>query len=326
VATVDWGIPLSHANVKKKDASHMKGTELYDQVVNWPVPEVLTAILVSSVTLILIAALLLSLGRLRWFARVLGAFGILAIMLTLFVVHEQTTKERVGPYITVTRPRYPESTRFQIRVALLGLPAAAALVMFIVLTTTRRRLLTAVPAYIKSARRHLALGEYDAALAEIHRALSLSPSRGDAYFLRGCVREAQGKIDEALADFDHALSLDGQQVHAYLHRGRLRTQRGELDAALSDFDQVMIMRPNDPECYLNRGICLAKKGAVSDAIQDFQRVLKLTNHTDYAEPARVYLAQLGGENPLPPSMPSVNGSGKIASPGSGQPAGQDYIL
>ena len=76
----------------------------------------------------------------------------------------------------------------------------------------------------------------------------------------------------------------------------------------------MTMRPNDPDCYLNRGVCLARKGLISDAIMDFQRVLKLTNHSDYAEPARHYLEQLGGENPLPfPFSASPPGTERLFS-------------
>jgi tetratricopeptide (TPR) repeat protein len=249
------------------------------------------------------------------------------MMVALFVIHEQTVSDKVGEFVTVTRSRYPESTRFQIRVALLGLPAAAALVMATVLSTTRRRLRETVPDYLKEGRKLLVQGAYDAALAQFNKAIEISPYLGDAYYLRGCVFEAQGQLDPALGDFDHALRCDPQHPHAYLHRGRLRTEKGDLDRALADFDQVMIMRPNDAECYLNRGVCLAKKGVISDAILDFQRVLKLTNHSDYAEPARYYLDQLGGENPLPAPTPSTNGSthSSSAAPPS-QSAAADYVL
>ena len=86
------------------------------------------------------------------------------------------------------------------------------------------------------------------------------------------------------------------------------------------------MRPNDAECYLNRGVCLAKKGILSDAILDFQRVLKLTNHSDYAEPARYYLDQLGGENPLASARPQHQRLGP--APRRPRPAGAraDYVL
>ena len=182
--------------------------------------------------------------------------------------------------------------------------------MIFVLGSTRRRLRSTVPDHLREARIHLVHGDHEAALAELHKALEIAPYLGEAYFQRGCVHEAKGQVDLALADFDQAIQCDPQLSLAYLHRGRIRTEKGDLEPALADFDQVMIMRPNDPECYLNRGVCLAKKGLISDAILDFQRVLKLTNHSDYAEPARHYLEQLGGENPLlaPSPAPGLNGS------------------
>jgi hypothetical protein len=48
---------------------------------------------------------------------------------------------------------------------------------------------------------------------------------------------------------------------------------------------------------LQRGICLAEKGMLTEGILDLQRVLKLTNHSDYSEPAGFYLNQFGGETP-----------------------------
>ena len=305
----------------------MRGAELYDRVVNWPgLPEMVTAY-GAAVALIMIASLLLALGRYRIFARILGVLGLLLILGTMFVIHEQTVKEKVGQYVTVTRYRYPESTRFQIRVALLGLPAAAATVMIFVLGSTRRRLRATVPDHLRQARIHLVHGDHDAALSALRKALEIAPYLGEAYFQRGCVQEARGQVDIALADFDQAIECDPQLALAYLHRGRIRTEKGDLEPALADFERVMMMRPNDPDCYLHRGVCLARKGLISEAILDFQRVLKLTNHSDYAEPARHYLEQLGGENPLPQpsSTPGVNGSAHSAAPAPGKST-QDYVL
>jgi tetratricopeptide (TPR) repeat protein len=163
-------------------------------------------------------------------------------MVAMFVIHEQTDQEKLSPSVTVTRSRYPEPTRFQIRVALLVLPAAAVVVMNAVLTSTRRRLRSTVPNFLKEGRKLLALGQYDAALCEFNKALEISPDLGLAYYHRGCVNEALGATDLALADFDQALRCDAQIAHAYLHRGRIRTERGDFDSALADFDQVMIIR------------------------------------------------------------------------------------
>jgi tetratricopeptide (TPR) repeat protein len=288
----------------------MRFIELYDRVIDWPGLVELTVMIGAALVLIIFAGLLLSIGRLRLFARSAGILGVLAIMVAMFVIHEQTDHEKVSPNVTVTRSRYPETTRFQIRVALLGLPAAAVVVMTTVLTFTRRRLRSTVPNHLKEGRKLLGLGQCDAALREVNKALEISSYLGDAYYQRGCVYEALGAIDLALADFNQALRCDAQIPQAYLHRGRIRTEKGVLDSALADFDQVMIMRPNHPECYLNRGVCLAEKGMLTDAFLDFQRVLKLTNHSEYAEPARYYLNQLGGENPLhvPCPLAGVNGT------------------
>ena len=197
-----------------------------------------------------------------------------------------------------------------------------------VFTATQRRLRSTVPNRLKEGRKLLVLGQYDAALREFNEALEITPYLGDAYYQRGCVYRARGAIDLALADFDRALRCDPQIARAYLHRGRIRTERGEFDSALADFDRVMIMRPNDAECYLSRGVCLAKQGLLIEAILDFRRVLKLTNHSDYAEPARFYLDQLGGENPMPvpSSLPGVNGATHAPDAVPTQPPAQDYVL
>jgi tetratricopeptide (TPR) repeat protein len=308
----------------------MRGAELYDRVINWPgLPEMVISYGVA-VGLIMIASLLLAIGRFRTFARVLGILGLLLILGTMFVIHEQTVKEKVGRYVTVTRYRYPETTRFQIRVALLGLPAAAATVMIFALGSTRRRLRSTIPDHLKEARIHMVHGENDAALGELNKALQIAPYLGEGYFQRGCVYQAKEQIDQALADFDQAIQCDPQLSLAYLHRAKIRTEKGDLEPALADLERVMTMRPNDPDCYLNRGVCLARKGLISEAVLDFQRVLKLTNHSDYAEPARHYLEQLGGENPLPTAapVPSVNGTGRTAEAVTGEPSppSQDYVL
>jgi tetratricopeptide (TPR) repeat protein len=195
-----------------------------------------------------------------------------------------------------------------------------------VLNSTRRRLRATVPHHLKEGRKLLAQGAHPAALAEFNRALAISPCLAEALYQRGCVHEAAGQVEEALQDFDQALSCDPQHTLSYLHRGRIRSEKGDVDPALADFDQVMAMRPNDAECYLNRGICLARKGIISEAILDFHRVLKLTNHSDYAEPARFYLNQLGFENSPPSPLPGANGSDQAAGSTAIQPTGQDYVL
>ena len=179
-----------------------------------------------------------------------------------------------------------------------------------------------MPDHLKEGRKLLAQGHTTRPLAEFNKALEISPYLGEAYFQRGLRPRGPGRARSrpwptSIRPSSATLST---RTPTSIAAGSA-PRRASSDGALADFDQVMIMRPNDAECYLNRGVCLAKKGVLSDAILDFQRVLKLTNHSDFAEPARYYLDQLGGENPLAPPLPvpSTNGSAHAPSPASGQP-------
>jgi tetratricopeptide (TPR) repeat protein len=276
------------------------GLELFDRAVNWPGPRGMAWAAAAGVAVVLIAGLLLALGRLRVLARVLGVLGLLPPLLVLIISLLQTQTERPAAGITVVRPRYPENVRFWARVGLLGLPAAVVGVMVPTLLVTRRRLRATVPKHLKEAVRLTYQGDLDAALAACERAVELGPERGDVYCQRGRVYELKGEVDRALADFDRAARLDPQLAVAFLHRGRLLAARNEVDAALEDFGRVLKIRPNDAEALLHRGTCLARKGLVEEAAGAFQWVLRLTNDEQYAEPARQQLRRIEAERAARP--------------------------
>ena len=114
-----------------------------------------------------------------------------------------------------------------------------------------------------------------------------------------------GKTAQAMTDLDRAIECDPRLPSAYLERGKMRTESGDFDGALADFGQLMLIRANDPDTYLQRGVCLVKKGLVDDAVADFHRVLKLTNHSDYAEPAKA-LPSPGSRRPEPARRRGIN--------------------
>jgi tetratricopeptide (TPR) repeat protein len=198
--------------------------------------------------------------------------------------------------------------------------------MFSVLLATRRRLRAQVPRHLKAGRKHFVQKEYEAALLEYNKAINFAPYSGEAFCRRGCVYRAMGRAELALADFDRAIGHDPQLTSAYLERGKTRTENGDLDGALADFQHLLLIRANDPEFYLNRGICLMKKGLSSDAAADFERVLKLTNHSDFAEPAKTYLRQVEVQANPSSSPPTANANAPAVPPYSSKPTAQDYVL
>ena len=286
----------------------MRSLELYNRVIGSFDQAAIPLFFAGGAAVIVIAALLHAIGRVRPLAAALGVLGVLSLMFGLVLIHEAKVVDHRDEFVTVRHWRFSELVRLEARTALLCLPTIAAFVMLQLFRTTQRRRRRTLPNFLREGKIKLAHGDYDAAVSSYNEALKIAPYLGDAYLQRGCAYEAKGDCQAALLDYDQALRNDPQLAGAYLHRGRVRIVLGDLDAAEDDFNRFMTMRPNDVVGYLNRGICLAKKGDVVNATSDFHRVLKLTNHSDFADPARSYLAELEAResaaapalNPSPP--------------------------
>lgn len=276
----------------------MRSYDLYARLVDWPDAAVTTEAMALGVALIVLSVTFLSLGRIRWIARIMGVVGVLCLLLAMVLIHDQTVVVQHDVYTAVRQWRYPEAARFQARVVILGLPAASLFVMLQVFWATRRRHRSTVPTMIRDGRAMLIRGDAEAALTNLNEALRIFPHLAEALYLRARAHEAMGEIDEALADLDRAIKADANHAPALLARGRLRASRDEFEGAGKDFDRYLTLRPNDVEGLLNRGILLARQGRAPEAVSDLHRVLKLTNHSDFADPAREYLKRLGAEETI----------------------------
>jgi tetratricopeptide (TPR) repeat protein len=292
--------------------------DAFQGLINKASPAALVGALGVSLFLLLIATILLLAGMRKWVALGIGSVALVASMAVLLIIDLQTVTSRESASVTVTRPKHSERSRNLARSSLIALPALAVLVAATAWASTRRRLRRSVPRMIKTARMHLFAREYDSALAQFNRAIHIAPYLAEAYSGRGAVYQGLGDLERALADYSQAIQFDPRLATAFMQRAKIRADSGDLDGALADLSRVMDLHPTDPELYLNRGICFWKKGLLNDAALDFQRVLKLTNHSDFAEPAKTYLAQLAGHSPgAPPTsaLPPPQSNGVLESPG-----------
>jgi tetratricopeptide (TPR) repeat protein len=290
----------------------MNIADYYYRVINWPDRTAFIALFSVAVGLLVVAAVILGIGKMRRFARGLGIFAVVLITALLWAVREQTVTARKSAHITVTTQRYSERTRTALLAAVVALPVLSSLVMLSVLFSTRRRLRAMVPSRLKAGRKHHAQKKYEAALREYNEAIQTSPQLAEAYFRRGSLYKTMGENSLALADFERAIERDPEHASAYLQRGKMCLESGDFESALADFGKLMSIRANDPESHLNRGICLVKKGRFAEAAADFQRVLKLTNHSDFAEPAKKYLTEC--QSNAPRSLPAAGTNGQAATP------------
>ena len=306
-------------------------TRALQELINQPAPVTLAGALGVSVLLLLIACALLLAGKRKWPGLVIGGFGLAAAMAVLLIVDQQKISVRESASVTSTRPVYRENTRTMARGAMIGLPSATVLVALSAWAAARRRLRLSVPGLLKAGRMHLFLKEYEPALDHFSRAVRIAPYLSEAYCGCGAAHQGLGDVERALAEFDRAIQCDPRMVPAFIQRARIRTEAGDIEAALADLSRVMDISPTDPELYLNRGICFLKKGLTAEAVADFQRVLKLTNHSDFAEPAKEFLRRLDGRSPEVPApvsdpLPPPRANGEADSTVMPEPKTEDYVL
>jgi tetratricopeptide (TPR) repeat protein len=299
--------------------------------INRVAPAAIGGALAVSILLLLIACGLLLGGRRKWVGLGLGLIALVGALAAFLIVDMQTISLREGESVTVTRPRHTDRTRTLARAGMLALPGAFGLAALGAWASAHRRLRLSVPGIMKSARTHLFQKEYEPALNDFNRAIRIAPYLAEAYSGRGAAYQGLGDVDRALDDYNQAIERDPRLVAAYMQRARIRTETGDLDGALADLGRVMEIHPTDPELYLNRGICLYKKGHAIEAAADFHRVLKLTNHSDFAEPAKELLRRIEPADPADPAsvpapLPPPQANGVAESTVMPEPKTEDYIL
>ncbi|MBE2202474.1 MAG: tetratricopeptide repeat protein, partial [Anaerolinea sp.] len=142
---------------------------------------------------------------------------------------------------------------------------------------------------------------YEAALADLDRAIELDEKEAWAIANRGETYRLMGNYEAALADFDRAINLYGKYprviwiiinrvfgmgrryAYAIAHRGVTYRLMGNYEAALADFDRAIELDENDWYCY-DRSIVYLAKSRLNAAEKDLQRAITLAKQKYQNEP------------------------------------------
>ncbi|MGE0709551.1 MAG: protein kinase [Planctomycetota bacterium] len=134
-------------------------------------------------------------------------------------------------------------------------------------------------AQVDLARVLLALGELDAAEAAAERALALEPRRGDAYRVRGMIKERRQppRYVEAQVDLERAVRANPADWQALRERGMNNMNLGRAEAALADLADSLALRPS-AGTHRARGFVLASLARVVEAEAEFVLAFGLDPH------------------------------------------------
>jgi tetratricopeptide (TPR) repeat protein len=127
--------------------------------------------------------------------------------------------------------------------------------------------------YTRRAAALGALKEYDKALADTQKALTLAPHDWHIHLQLAYLHRHLGKIDDAIADLDTAVSENPDRVELIRERAYLEVVAARFDDAITDYGTLARIAPRSPTGATGRGVALYLKGSWHDAAAVFERIL-----------------------------------------------------
>jgi len=130
------------------------------------------------------------------------------------------------------------------------------------------------------------MGQYDAAIDQLNRALVVQPSNGDAHRIYARVLYMQGKPDDALAQMQLAIAFRPRRSINYSELAGFYYRQRRLPEAAATYEKALEMLPNDPRT-------LVSLGGVYLAMGDAPRSLTLFEQANRIAPTGLALMNMG---------------------------------
>jgi len=126
-----------------------------------------------------------------------------------------------------------------------------------------------------AGEKHYREENFDEAITEYNRALSLKADYPEAFVSRGNARRRKGEYDRAIDDYSRALRINSSDADVYNYRGFAYTQKGDFNRAIADYSQAIRHRADYTDAFFNRAYAYGKQGKWDEAIEDYTQVIKL---------------------------------------------------
>jgi len=113
--------------------------------------------------------------------------------------------------------------------------------------------------------------DFDGAIIDFSRAISINPSNCGYYLIRANTREKKRDYASAVADYTQALEHGWEDKDViFISRAEVRERVGDLDGAIADYTLMIEIKPKDADSYRRRGLMKQKKGDAKGAAADME--------------------------------------------------------
>jgi tetratricopeptide (TPR) repeat protein len=116
---------------------------------------------------------------------------------------------------------------------------------------------------------------YRRALADYDRLAAVVPDHPAVLFSRARAYVELGDVDAAIGDLERALELDPDDADAHNRLGVLLEGRGSFAEALEHYERVVALAPDNPVGWRNRGDALRALGRADAAATSYRRAVEL---------------------------------------------------
>ena len=119
------------------------------------------------------------------------------------------------------------------------------------------------------------LRDFNGALEDYNKAISLEDEGADIYCNRAKTKMKLGYKNLAILDFDKAIALERFNDTFYLERAIAKAECSNLEGSLRDLDKAISLNPKKASLLVNRGIIKNKFGLQDEALEDFNLAISL---------------------------------------------------
>ena len=130
-------------------------------------------------------------------------------------------------------------------------------------------------ALIKRAEVYRNLGQFDMAIADYSKALTVQPTSADVLMGRARVYKAKGDMNAALSDLREVVKTDPDRLEAQLELGAAAAKQNNWDDATKYLNKVVQIDPRNGRAFALRGRALAAQGNLVEAVVDLSKAIEL---------------------------------------------------
>ncbi len=151
-------------------------------------------------------------------------------------------------------------------------------------------------AYVKRGEAYFEALEFEKAVEDFSKALSLDVGLDQAYLGRGLALGRQGRIDEGIADLTVYIERNPESSLAYTKRGVRYIWKRDFERAEVDLRRAVELDPANAEAYDDLGVVLAHRGEHEAAARHFETTINLDKTYQKAYHNLALVKHLQGRN------------------------------